>query len=281
MNDYFELFIREKTYLQGLAPRSIQHYKESWKAFKKYKGEVSETGVKEFMMNMIASGMKPGAANAFARGVNAYLSWLKENNHTDKHLKIPLQKLEKRVLRTYKTEDVLKIVSFKPRLFSEKRLLALLIVLVDTGMRIDEALSLKRNGVDLDNLLLTIRGKGNKERIIPISREGRKALYRWLKEHEHDYVFCAMNGEKCLYDNTRQDFLALLDKVKVQKSEGCFHTFRRFFAKMYSKAGGNLFYLQRMMGHATLEMTKKYVEVETEDLQLAHKHASPLEHLRN
>jgi integrase/recombinase XerD len=279
MNGYFELFIKEKTYLQGLTPKSIRHYRQSWEAFERYKGAVSEQGVKDFMVNMMMAGRKPGAANAFARGVNAYLSWLKENGHTETHLKVPLQKLEQRVLKTYKPEDVKKILSYHPRLFSEKRIIALLIILVDTGIRIDEALSLKRDGVDFDNLLLTIYGKGRKERIIPFSREGRKALFKWLKEHEHDYVFPTMQGGKLLYDNTRQDFVALLEKAKVEKSEGCFHTFRRFFAKMYSRAGGNLFYLQKMLGHSTLEMTKKYVEVETEDLQLAHKHASPLEHL--
>jgi len=56
---------------------------------------------------------------------------------------------------------------------------ALACTLTDTGVRIDEALGLRRGDVDFDNLLLKVRGKGRKERLVPFSFELRRLLFRW------------------------------------------------------------------------------------------------------
>lgn len=281
MTDLFQLFIREKTYLNNLAPKTLKHYKDAWNTFIRYKGEVSAAGIKTFVMNMVESGMKPGAANAYTRPINSYLSWLYENNHLEKPLKAPLLKVEKRVLKTYKPEDVKKIIAFRANHFGWKRMQALLCTLVDTGVRIDEALTLERDKVDFENLLLTVYGKGRKERKIPMSRELRKILYRWLKTHNHDIVFCSRSGDKLGYDNLRRDFNRLLDHVKVPKTEGAFHAFRRYFAKQYVRNGGNLFYLMKQMGHTTLTMSKQYVEADEDDLKAVHAKSSPLERLKS
>ncbi len=281
MMDLFAVFIQEKTYLKGLSQKTLSHYQDSWKTFFRYKGEVSEAGIKLFVMNMAQSGMKPGAANAYSRSINSYLSWLYENKHLEIHLKAPLLKVEKRVLKTFKPEEAKKILGYHPTCNGEKRLLAILCTLVDTGIRIDESFNLTRDGVDLENLLLTVQGKGKKERKIPMSRELRKILYRWLKTHSHELVFCNRNGDKLVYDNIRRDFNQLLKKTKVQKTEGSFHAFRRYFAKQYVRNGGNHFYLMKQLGHTTLTMSKLYVEADEEDLKAIHAKSSPLEHLKN
>lgn len=279
----FKSFLQEKQFLKNVTLRIVQGYKDAFKAFHRYsKADISAQGVKDFMIEMVKSGMRPGSANAFARSINSYLTWLFENGHLSPHLKVPLQTVEKRVLRTYTTADIKKIVSYKPQTFGEKRLMTILCLMIDTGVRIDEALTLKRNGIDLDNLLVTVYGK---ERKIPISREARKMFFNWLKNPtlqslHTDLAFPSRNGDKLFYDNTRRDFVNLLDKVGVEKSEGAFHTFRRFFAKSYNRNGGNLFYLQQMLGHATLEMPRKYTAIDEEDLAIQHRHSSLLERLR-
>ncbi len=281
MSVLFELFVREKTYLKGLTPKTTKHYLHSYQTFLKFKGELTEDGIKNFVMNMVESGMKPSAANAYSRSINSFLSWMYENKKLEIHLQAPLLKVEKRVLKTFKLEDVQKIVSCPCYSFGDKRMHAILCTLIDTGARITEALTLKREGVDFDNLLLTISGKGRKERKVPMSRELRKILYRWLKSHTYDLVFCTRNGDQLRYDNMRRDFNLLLEKAGVKKTEGSFHAFRRYFAKQYVRNGGNLFYLQKTLGHSTLEITKQYVEVEDEELSMAHKSASPLERLKS
>jgi len=70
---------------------------------------------------------------------------------------------------------------------------------LDTGCRIDEMLTLERGSVDFDNMLVTVIGKGDKERIIPISIEGRKQLFKFLKSHDFSYVFPTRHGDKITY----------------------------------------------------------------------------------
>jgi Phage integrase family len=65
--------------------------------------------------------------------------------------------------------------------------------LLDTGLRIDEALGLESERVDLDALTITIRGKGGRDRIVPISVEGRKGLFRLMLK-DHRYVFGRILG---------------------------------------------------------------------------------------
>jgi hypothetical protein len=141
-------------------------------------------------------------------------------------MRVPLTSVEKRVVQTYTPEEAKRIITHKPQSRTGKRTMALLYLLIDTGARVSEALSLTRKNLDFDNLLVTLRGKGNKQRRAPISLECRKRLYHWLASHDHDLVFCAEGGGKLRYDNVRRDFLVILRAVKVEKTEGSFHAFR-------------------------------------------------------
>jgi site-specific recombinase XerD len=71
---------------------------------------------------------------------------------------------------------------FKPRTVVERRTWALILTLLDTGVRIEEALTLERDRVDLDRLVLVVMGKGSKERPIPFSHELRRILFRHLQQ---------------------------------------------------------------------------------------------------
>jgi site-specific recombinase XerD len=279
-DEVFSAFLKEKQFLEGVTPATIRIYSKSWLAFKAHKAELSESGVKNFVISMIEAGLKPSSANCYARCLNSFLTWLFENGYTETHLKIPYQKTPEKVLKTYTTEEIIKIVTHRSNTRSEKRILAILFLLIDTGCRINEALTLTRKNIDFDNLLVTLKGKGNKERKVPISLECRKVLFRWMQTHDHDLVFCSTSGRKIRYDNIRRDFIKLLESAGVEKSEGAFHAFRRYFGKHYIRNGGNLLYLQKIFGHSSLEMTRRYVEADEEDLQMAHKILSPLERLK-
>jgi integrase/recombinase XerD len=281
----FSTFLKEKQFLDGASPTTIRAYSKAWLAYHYYAGctcEITEARAKGFMVSMTEAGeIKPGSANAYARSINSFLSWLFENGHTPTHLRVPLTSVEKRVLQTYTPEEVRKIISHKPQSLTGKRVMALLFLLIDTGARVSEALSLTRKAIDFENLLVTLKGKGNKQRRVPISIECRRRLYQWLNSHDHDLVFCTTEGGKLRYDNLRRDFLVILRAAKVEKTEGSFHAFRRFFGKQYIRNGGNPLYLQKVFGHASLQMTQRYVDADEEDLQLAHKALSPLESLKS
>jgi integrase len=78
----------------------------------------------------------------------------------------------------------------------------------------------------------------------------------------------------------RREFLVILRAVKVEKTEGAFHAFRRYFGKQYIRGGGNPIYLQRLFGHSSLQMTQRYVDADEESLQLGRRSLSALERLK-
>jgi integrase/recombinase XerD len=117
---------------------------------------------------------------------------------------------------------------------------------------------------------LRIRSPG---RTVPISLELRRVLFRWLAKQSCDLVFGTRKGtteRNALRDFNRMGSAA---GVRVRFS---FHTMRHTFAVNYIRNGGDVFRLQRVLGHATLDMTRRYVNLQTSDLQAVHDRLSLL-----
>jgi integrase/recombinase XerD len=280
MKELFEQFVREKIYLQNVSPKTVSYYRDSWKAYQRYTGGelLTKALLAEFVIKMREAGVKPVSCNTFISGVNVFLGWLHENNHLEK-LTIKKLRVEQPVMKTLDEAAIKGIFSFKPHSFGEHRLYALLCFLLDTGARIEESLTLTRDRVDLDNLLVTLRGKGSKERIIPISVEYRKILFKYLRKHTFNIVFCTRDGGKVSYHNLLRDYKKMCEKAGIKK-EGSFHRLRHTFATNYVRSGGNVLYLSRVLGHTTLQMTKRYVGTETEALSEVQAKTSLLSRLR-
>jgi integrase len=126
---------------------------------------------------------------------NAFCSWLHTYGHLTDPLRVKLLRFESRVLATFTPAEQQRLVQVKPRSWMDRRAHVLALTLLDTGPRIEEALALRRSQCDFDNLLLTVYGKGRKERRVPMSIELR-VLFRWLspthrakKLPESEWVF--------------------------------------------------------------------------------------------
>jgi integrase/recombinase XerD len=146
-------------------------------------------------------------------------------------------------------------------------------LLTDVGLRITECLTLSPESVDLQNMLLTVQGKGRRERIIPFSVEVRKIFISFLKHRNIDfstcYLFCNRDGGMLDYPNLFRDMKKLLVKIGVDKSKisGAFHSFRHKAARAHLKNGGDVFSLKQKLGHARLTTTEIYIgEIETEEM---------------
>jgi integrase/recombinase XerD len=280
--ELFQLFLRERRYIKNSSENTIYFYENSLRAYQRVMGDAFPTkqACQDFVIKMRELGIKPASCNVYIRGMNSFLGWMFENEHLPEKLSIKQLKCEQRVMKTFTDEQLKALVSWKPQTFQERRLHTLICLLIDTGIRIDEALTLQRSKVDFDNLLMTVIGKGAKERLIPISIELRKVLFHFLKRHEFELVFCSRDGGKLLYDNMRRDLQRLLNRLGIEGIDGSFHAFRRKFAKSYVKNGGNVFYLMKQLGHTSLAMSKRYCEVDAEDLALVHKKASILSRLK-
>src|SRR6185369_6628628 len=131
-------------------------------------------------------------------------------------------------------------------------------LLLDVGMRIQECISLRRENLDLENLLIDISGKGGKFRRIPISPQCRKILYTYLRSHEFPIVFPTNLGLPVEYSNVRKDFKRLCKRLGITV-DGSFHALRRYWASFAARRGLSPFLIQRNLGHSSITMTQRYI----------------------
>jgi integrase/recombinase XerD len=264
----FEQFIKERRYLKNVSPRTIQWYEESFNWLKRY--PLTEDGIKEFVVGMREAGLKATSCNSRIRVANAYFKWAGMPLHVGR-MREPGE-----VLPVFGEEALQKLISFKPRKWHEKRLLAIVCTLLDCGLRIEECLAVRRVDVDFDNLLLKVKGKGDKERVVPFSCELRKRLYHWCGQHEFGLVFPTRHGTRLGRRDVLRDLKALCRRLGFEPPRRTIHALRHTFALNYIRKGGGEFRLQKMLGHTSLAMTRKYVNLATSDLQEKHEQVSLL-----
>jgi site-specific recombinase XerD len=153
----------------------------------------------------------------------------------------------------------------------------LIVLLLDTGLRIDEALGLERRRVNIDSMSLRVMGKGARERLVPISTEGRKILYRWLSRSESPLVFTTRSQGRVTYRNAYRDIKALCATIGVTGRHVHPHAFRHCFAASYVRRGGDVYRLSRILGHSSITTTQLYLRsMGIEHLQEGHEQFSPL-----
>jgi len=275
----FSDFIKSRRYLKNVTPKTVKWYESSFAAFQRFHpaDEYSKASLAAFVVALRDSGVSPASCNTYCRAVNAYLRWLHEEGYAQEVFRIPPLKTERKIIATFNRTQVDAFLKWKPRVFSEYRLHALVALLLDSGLRIEEAFELTRDKIDMDNLLIKVRGKGEKHRIVPVSLELRRVLHRWLGRHRHAWVFPTMQGRRLHQRNTLRDLKLLGHRMNVTGVRVSFHTFRHTFAVSYLRAGGNLFYLSRILGHSSATTTEKYLQsLGIEDLQAVHDRLSLL-----
>lgn len=281
--ELYEQFVRERKHLHNVSPNTLEWYKYSYRAFEtELTGCATDspdlkTALKRAVIRLSESGLQPSSLNDYVRAINAFLRWAHEEGHVSTSIRLDYLKEPQKVIESLRPQQVRDVLTWKPSGFAEQRLAALVALLLDTGMRIAEALNLRRQDADFDNLLIRVEGKGGKHRLVPMSVELRKVLFRWLQRHPHDRVFPTLQGRRCIQRNILRGFHELAAKLSIEGTRFSPHTLRHTFAVSYLRAGGNVLYLQRILGHSTLEMTNRYVRsLGVEDLAAVHNRLSLL-----
>jgi integrase/recombinase XerD len=264
----FEQFLRERRYLGNISERSIDWYKLAFKWLESESPD--EAHLKNCIIRMREGGLSPRSVNSYITAINSYLKW------SGSSLKLKKLKAEQKVLPVYSAGDISAFAHWKPKTYCQRRLQAIILMLADTGCRISELIGLRWEELNFDDLLVTVMGKGNKQRTIPFSLELRKYLFRLQQQSKHEFVFATRDGRKLGRRNILRDVKLLCKELNLRVPERSIHAFRHSFALNYIRQGGSPFLLQRALGHSTLDMTKRYINLSTADLQKVHPKVSLL-----
>jgi integrase/recombinase XerD len=282
----FEQFLAERRYLRNVTSSTLEWYQTAFKAMQKILGAdlppLTKSVLQQFVVTMRQCGMRPVSCNTYIKGVNAFCLWLHREGHLAERLKLPRLKVEHRVIQTLSEQAMQALLSQKPKRFDEWRLHALVCLLLDSGLRIDEALTLRRGNVDFDNLLVTVFGKGRKERRIPFSFELRKVLFRYERVRAKqcprcELVFPSRQGTSWDQRNSLRGLHLLQEKLALPTFG--WHRLRHTFATNYLRQGGDIVRLSMVLGHTQITTTQRYLHLLTEDLSASHQKVSILNRL--
>ena len=147
-------------------------------------------------------------------------------------------KLPKRIVPRLSENEIESLLEKIHRTKDPSRNLAIILLMIDSGLRRAEAIELKIRNVNLKERKIRVMGKGRKEREIPISQATTCALEQWINERpksQSENIFVKPNGEPLHYDAIRSLFIRLKKQIGLPRLYP--HLLRHSFAKLYLKRG--------------------------------------------
>lgn len=287
--EVFERFIRIKK-RNNLSPETIRYYDDCFRYFGEF-WDISQKCsnitldtyydyIEHLQTNKQAN---TTTINSYLRGLRTIIYFFMEEGYT-KQFKMHLLKSQKQIKETY-TDDELEKLLKKPDLkkcnFTEYRNWVMANYFLATGNRLRTVINIKIGHLDFDNYLILLgKTKNGRQQLIPMSKSLADILQEYLsyrKGCEDDYLFCTVHGEQLTRDGT----VSLMRKYNLNRGieKTSIHMYRHTFAKNWILNGGDIFRLQKILGHSSMDMVKNYVEMFDEDLKKDFESFNPLDNM--
>jgi integrase/recombinase XerD len=232
---------------------------------------------------------KPSTVNRYFRELRTLMNFAVEESFLDesplKNVKAP--RIPSEQIQPMSAEQIQTLLTAASGMLFPDRNRAVILTLLDSGLRVSELCSLKVGDISSDEI--RVRGKGSKVRSVYLGKAARRALTRYVRMHRKDVgadapLFVAGGGHEpggpLGASGVRQMIKEAGKRGGLTNVRASPHTLRHSFAVNFLRGGGNLFELQRLMGHADLTTLRRYVFLAEADLARAHRQASPVDHLK-
>ena len=219
----------------------------------------------------------------YYRALSALFNWSVNEGilETSSLVKIKVPRAEKKVVKSLIHTEVNQLISALGNTFDGVRNKAIILVLVDCGLRLGELLNIELIDINMEQQIIKVDGKTG-ERVVRYGKTTAKALVAYLKLRSkvNGYNESLWLTEKGI---TLKDSSVETLFIKLSKRTGIAvhpHLLRHTFATMWLKNGGDSLMLQRLLGHTTLMMTNRYCQaVGSYDALEAHRKYSPVDRL--
>jgi len=238
--------------------------------------EISARDVRAYLAELVGRGLQDSTVNNHARAIRTMLRFFHAEKYTPELIAFQMPTIAEKRLLCLSGADIKKLLEA----CQLPRDRALILLMVDTGLRRAEVCALNWDDVDISSgLVRVVRGKGGKARSVVVGVTTRRALLgyrRSLTLTPVSPVFQTLDAKRLTASGLRSLLLRLGGRAGVQVTP---HALRRTFATMSLRAGMNLLHLQGLLGHSTIEMTRRYVQMLDDDLLEAHREHGPIDFL--
>ena len=233
-------------------------------------------------------GLSGHTINTYMRSIRAFWSWLIEEEiiQSNPFSKLKIPKPPQKIIATFSPHQIELLLGVMSSSVEGYRDAVIVLTLLDTSLRVNELINLKMENVWLEEGLIKVLGKGNKERLVPIGKQIRKLLWRYITQYRPeparpklDNLFLTQDGRP-LTKNRVETIMKHYGRTAGLTGVRCSpHTLRHTFAINFLRNDGDIFSLQKILGHSSLEMTRRYCELANVDIKKAHAIASPVDNL--
>lgn len=275
----YKVFLRLE---RAMSPNTEEAYLRDLRAFENYLVERSIdyktaqlADFKLFIEQLDEIGISPRSRARMVSGIKSFYRFciidrILQHDPTEllEQPKLPLYLPD--VLSVEEVERIIKAIDLSEidrysKLNIGHRNLAIVEVLYGSGVRVSELINIKLSGINLNERFMRIVGKGNKERLVPISEAAARALEHWfiirnvlkIRPKQEDYLFLNRRGTRMSREMVFRIIKQLTDKAEIDKCVSP-HTFRHSFATHLLEHGANLRAIQQLLGHSSITTTEIY-----------------------
>ncbi len=282
---------------RGNSERTLIYYESSLLHFRKYFGDesdISDIDVRVCQRYVIhlqdTLDINTVSIQSYVRALRSFLGWCYSNGllSYDVCNKFKLPKATRKVIDVLSDAEIsrlLNAVSGSDWLTVRNRLIVAL--MLDSGLRLNEVVGLQASNVHVEERYMIVTGKGDKQRVVPFGEFTYQTLKQYLSSRGSFGISSSLLIKVSLNtlefepitEATVKNFFKRL-KVRSDIPRLYPHLLRHTFATRYLENGGNIYSLQAILGHSSLEMVKKYLHLATNRIRADFSRFSPLDNIK-
>jgi len=272
------------------SPHTLNDYQNTYRKFRAHLGcdlpfsAIDVSHIVQFMASdPVASVSKKTALN-YHTGLSSLWSWAVKRNLVENNIVrwVEPPSPEQREIIPYTRSEIVRLLTTAYASRNKQRDEAILLTLLDTGIRASEICIVKIQDANRYERRLNVYGKGDKERQVKLSHRTIDSIFTYLetrgirnhRKFRQAPLFLTIQNKQMSRNTIRLLMDRLEDRSEVYNVYA--HRFRHTFAITFLRNGGNIYTLQKLLGHTTLEMVRRYLKISQIDLDNDHDRASPV-----
>ncbi len=264
---------------------TIRDYQNTFRLFTAFVGEgcafeeITSRTITGFMASEHVQSVTKKTALNYHTALSSLWRWAVENDYASENIvrKVKPPVPEMREIIPFTRSEIIQLLNACSAGRNPARDHTIILLLLDTGLRASEVGNLRVRDLNVQERRLLVMGKGRKERIVRISPQTLSALKSYLSHRRiqpRSHLFITEQGSPFSRNTLRLLLKRLGQRANVPGVHA--HRFRHTFAINFLRNGGNIYTLQRFLGHTTLDMVRRYLAIAQVDLDTDHDRASPV-----
>ena len=279
--------------IRGNSDKTIIYYKRCLRMFQEFlkkqqiesTEEITQGHCKGYYFELKQQGNRTSTTiQTYIRAIRAFLSWCYTEGYIAENIpaRFKLPKAQRKTIDVLTEGEIKRLMAcFDTRDRIGLRNYCICALMLDSGLRLNEVVTLESGNVHIAEGYIIVNGKGDKQRIVPLGLQSKKSLIRYCastpKRAEKTPLFEKDTLTPLKQSTVKQLFRKLKIKADIPRLRP--HLLRHSFATRYLENGGDIYSLQMILGHTSLEMVKRYVHLTSAKTVVNFARFSPLDNI--